>query len=67
MKQEIEFTIDEEGNVEFDIAGMKGKGCMDVANELAKALGTKVKSVQKAEYHQQNVQEKQKVNIRQGF
>ncbi|MBD3305667.1 DUF2997 domain-containing protein [candidate division KSB3 bacterium] len=38
-KQEVEFTITPDGNVEFIIRGAKGKQCLPIA-DLFKVLGT---------------------------
>jgi len=66
MAQEIEFTISPSGDVEYEISGMRGKGCAEVADQFAKALGKKVKEKLKREYYEQPVEQKQKV-VRGGF
>ena len=60
MSHEIEFTVDEDGNVEFDIQGFKGKGCAEVAEQFVKTLGKKLTQKQKAEFHTE-AQTKQKI------
>ena len=39
MKQSVTFTIDDDGDVTFEIDGIKGKGCKVVADGYVKALG----------------------------
>lgn len=36
---EMEVTIDEEGNVTLEAHGIKGRSCLSLLGELAKALG----------------------------
>lgn len=50
--EEIDITIDEDGNVEFHIKGIKGKGCEKIEAALAEALGTKKSSKPTAEFYQ---------------
>jgi hypothetical protein len=61
MPHEIEFTIDADGNVEFDIQGYHGKGCTEIADQFAKALGKKTTQKIKAEFHKPEVKQKQKI------
>lgn len=42
-RHEIDVTIGADGEIEFHMKGMKGKGCLKVLEEFEKALG-KVKS-----------------------
>ena len=39
MAKEIIVTIDEQGNVEVDLEGFKGKGCEAIAKGFAEAFG----------------------------
>lgn len=66
MATEIEFLVDVEGNTTFEVSGMRGKGCAEVADQFAKALGKKVKEKLKREYYEQPIEQKQKV-VRGGF
>ena len=50
-KQEIEFTIKADGEVEFTVKGVKGRGCEDLA-ELFDELGTKQGERNTAEYYE---------------
>jgi len=61
MAKEIEFTIDENGNVEIDMINFQGKGCADLSGKLAKALGEQVEHVKKKEYYKPKQTQKQKV------
>ncbi|PIE35007.1 hypothetical protein CSA56_05885 [candidate division KSB3 bacterium] len=49
-KQEVEFTITPDGNVEFSIKGVKGKQCLPVA-ELFNVLGTVESDQPTAEFY----------------
>ena len=62
-KKELELTIDSDGNLELEAFGYKGKGCAEVIDQMAKAMGKPTKTKQKTEYYQQeDTQIKQKVN-----
>ena len=51
-KPEITVTIDETGNVTFDVAGATGSGCKQLTEALEKAMGGGVVSVEKKpEFH----------------
>ena len=63
--KEIEFTIDEDGNVEVDLQGFDGQGCKNLADQIARALG-KVKTRQQKQEYYKPVQ-KQKQKIRRGM
>ncbi len=40
--QEIEITINKNGQVEVHVRGVKGKACLDLTQELEKILGGEV-------------------------
>jgi len=40
--QEIEITIDKNGQVQLHVRGLKGKQCLDLTSELEAALGGQV-------------------------
>lgn len=61
MAKEIEFTIDEDGNVEIDLQGFEGKGCEKLSEQLAKALGNTTFRRKKKEFYKTVVKQKQKV------
>jgi hypothetical protein len=57
MAREIECFINPDGTVDIDLIGFKGQGCEKIADEIAKALGEKIKKNQKQpDYYQQEVQ-----------
>lgn len=64
MSRKVEFTIDEDGNIEVDMQGFHGKGCSQLSEKLARALGVVVKNKKKAEYYQST---KTKQKIRRGL
>ena len=62
QKHEIEINIDDNGNVSFQVKGLKGKKCLEVTKELEEALGI-VKSREKtAEFYQTETQAETKVD-----
>ena len=60
-KREIEFTIDEDGNIEVDLQGFEGHGCKDLADQIAKALGKVKTSRTKQEFYKPVQKQKQKI------
>ena len=59
--KEIEFTIDENGNIEVDLQGFDGKGCSHLAEQLARELGKVKHRKQKQEFFKPVQKQKQKV------
>lgn len=53
MKPTIEITVTPEGAVVIDAVNFKGTDCEKATQYLEAALGVRVKSVKKPEYHQQ--------------
>jgi hypothetical protein len=54
-KTEIEVEIDSEGNVTFHVKGIKGKGCLQVAEALEKVLGPIKEKKLTSEYYEVEV------------
>ena len=54
MAYTITVTIDEEGNVSFDVHGLKGPGCTTVLKPFEQ-LGQVVEEKKKPEYYQAEV------------
>lgn len=54
-KHEIEFTIDDNGNVSFEVKGIKGKRCLEVTKEIEEVLGIVVNREHTSEYYQTEV------------
>ncbi|MGQ9817032.1 MAG: DUF2997 domain-containing protein [bacterium] len=52
---ELEIIIDENGEVHLDIKGVKGKGCVEIAEMLTKILGEWKSKKHKAEYYETEV------------
>ena len=63
--KEVVFTIDEEGNIKIDMIGFEGKGCGELADRLAKALGTITHREQKQEFYRP--QQEQTTHIHRGM
>ncbi|MDX9723925.1 MAG: DUF2997 domain-containing protein [Myxococcota bacterium] len=57
VRHEIEFTITEEGNIEMEVKGVKGKDCMEITKALEEALGVVSNRQYTSEYYQQDVQQ----------
>jgi len=56
MRYTVEVTIDEQGEVTFEIHGVKGRGCLKILDELAKAMGVaKAAAMSTKEMHEQVV------------
>jgi len=56
MKEErITITIDKEGNASLDVAGVKGKKCLDLTKELEEALGIVSKRTEKKEMQERPI------------
>ena len=55
IKQEIEFTIKEDGSIDIAVKGAKGKSCMEVTREIEEALGIITNRTYTSEYYQQDV------------
>lgn len=56
QKHEIQIDIDDNGNVSFQVKGVKGKKCLEITKELEAVLGI-VKSQEKtAEFYQTETQ-----------
>lgn len=54
-KTELEIIIDENGEVHLDIKGIKGKGCVAIAELIAKLLGEMKSKKHKPEYYEADV------------
>lgn len=60
--KEIEVIIDQDGNASIELFGYNGKGCAEVSEKLAKALGKTVNIEKKQDYWKTDTKIKQKVN-----
>lgn len=59
--REIEIIVDTNGEISLDLQGYHGKGCSKIAEELAKAIGTKISSDKKCEYWETETKAKQRI------
>jgi len=50
--EELEITIDPEGNVTLHVKGVKGPGCMDLTRYLEEAIGEVEERTRTNEYFQ---------------
>ncbi|MFS8908830.1 DUF2997 domain-containing protein [Synechococcus sp. OH2] len=53
--QQVEYIIDKDGNVIERVLNVKGKGCLDLTEEIERALGTVQKRELLPEYDQASV------------
>jgi len=51
MAKIVKILIDDEGSVEVDQVGYKGKSCQGEVADLINALGEEKKTIKKPEYH----------------
>ncbi len=54
-KHEIDITIDDDGNVSFEVKGVKGKKCLEITKELEEALGIVKDRRKTGEYYETEV------------
>lgn len=52
QKHEIEIHIDDNGNVSFEVKGLKGKGCLGITKDLEEALGVVTNRENTSEFYQ---------------
>lgn len=55
-KDELEITIDAEGNVSIKVVGGDGSTCVELTKELEEALGLVDKRTFTAEYYEEQVE-----------
>lgn len=55
--QEIQVFIDENGQVQIEVHGVKGKKCLDMTEELEEALGGEIESREMTAEAYETVQE----------
>jgi hypothetical protein len=56
-KDELEITIDADGNVSIKVIGGDGGGCVELTKELEEALGLVTKRTKTEEFYQETVEE----------
>ncbi len=54
-KKELVFKIDNKGNIETSINGMKGEGCLELLKKLTENLGEVVKEERTGEFYESEV------------
>lgn len=54
-KVELEIIIDEDGEVQVDIKGMKGKKCEEISKYIEEILGEIKNKKKKPEYYEEEV------------
>lgn len=55
--QELEITIDNEGNVKVEVSGIRGEGCRALTKNIENAVGEIRERTCTADYYEQPVQE----------
>lgn len=61
-KTELEIIIDENGEVHLDVKGIKGKGCMNIAEIIEQIIGKIRDRNNKPEYYEENVVINEQIN-----
>jgi hypothetical protein len=64
QKMEIEITIDVEGNVSYEVKGLKGKNCTKATQFLDEALGEVVERKFTREYYEQPVKTSTRISTK---
>lgn len=62
-KDELEITIDENGEVNIHVTGVAGPECMKLTEDLEDALGVVLNREKTGEFYQTPVNENQHINI----
>ncbi len=62
-KEEIEITINENGEVELHVQGVPGSDCMKLTADLEEALGVVLNREKTSEYYQTPASDEQHINI----
>lgn len=52
QERKVTLIIEENGAVQMDVEGVKGKACTELTADVEDALGVVTKRTKKAEYHQ---------------
>ena len=55
QKTEIEITIDKEGNISYEVKGIKGKSCIEATKFLDESLGEVVERKHSREFYEHPV------------
>lgn len=63
-KQELEITIDDEGNVQIKVIGAAGPSCLDLTKDIEAALGVVTDRQRTSDFYQQP--QEQRGTIEQG-
>ncbi len=63
-KQELEITIDDEGNVQIKVIGASGPSCLDLTKDIEAALGVVTDRQRTSDFYQQP--QEQRGTIEQG-
>lgn len=51
-KQELDISIDSEGNVSINVIGTKGKKCLELTKDLEEALGIVINRETKPQFYE---------------
>lgn len=62
-KEEIEFTIGPDGNIDIQVKGAKGKKCTELTKEIIEALGIVKNTNYTSEYYQQETETHNTVSV----
>jgi hypothetical protein len=61
-KQELEFTIDDDGKITVKVVGASGPECLEMTKAIEEALGIVVDRQKTSEFYQQPAREKTEID-----
>lgn len=61
-KQELEITIDDDGNISIKVIGVDGTKCLELTKEIEAALGDVVAREKTSEYYQEPVEVREQID-----
>jgi hypothetical protein len=65
-KQELEFSIDDDGKISIKVIGAQGAECLEMTKAIEEALGIVVDRTKTSEFYQQPQKQQDQVEGKQG-
>ena len=65
-KQELEFTIDDDGKISIKVVGIAGKECLDLTKDIEAALGIVTDRKRTSEFYQEPQKQQDQIEGKQG-
>jgi protein involved in polysaccharide export with SLBB domain len=66
QKQELEFTIDDDGKISIKVVGIAGKECLELTKEIEAALGLVTDRKRTSEFYQEPDKTQAEIEGKQG-